>query len=110
CAKYCRYTDTSPTAEISTRKIIIINRANWSMKSTATGTTSSEEKGTLERTPADEGNNVAANGSETQFSVETEEAFESDSDELSDSASQPQDGRVPLRIEEECKGGRFKRV
>ncbi len=48
---------------------------------------------------------------ETQFSVETEETLEDeiDGDEPIDYTN-PIDGKAPLRIEEECKNGRFKRV
>ncbi len=71
----------------------------------------SSEKEQAAATPADSaGDGSTVGGTETQFSVETEEAFESEDEELSDTANQSQDGRVPLRIEEECKTGRFKRV
>ena len=47
-----------------------------------------------------------------QGAYETEENLEDEieGDEYPDAANPAQDGRVPLRIEEEGKNGRFKRV
>ena len=72
----------------------------------------SNEKSPERRSHTDEETTQSqTHGSETQFSVETEETLEDEieGEEFPDAVN-PGDGRAPLRIEEECKNGRFKRV